>query len=106
MNVRQDVYTIPRALVSTMVDVEKLVPNGIVCLYNAWAFYKLSIAIPPAICIAIETKRKVSIPKGIYVQHYYWKKVHLALGIAEQKYSGYIVKMTGLERSVCDAIKY
>lgn len=106
VKVKQGVYAVPQALVNTMIDVEKLVPGGIVCLYNAWAFHKLSTAIPPAICIAIETKRKVGIPKEISVQLYYWKKDYLSFGVVEQEYSGYKVKITDLERSVCDAIKY
>ena len=106
IKVRQGVYATPQSLVNTMVDVEKIVPNGVICLYNAWAYHKLSTTIPPSICIAIETKRKVRLPDDTSVQLYYWKKEYLHFGIEEQEYSGYKVRITDLERSVCDAIKY
>lgn len=106
IKVRQGVYATPQSLVNTMVDVEKIVPNGVICLYNAWAYHKLSTTIPPSVCIAIETKRKVRLPNDTSVQLYYWKKEYLHFGIEEQEYSGYKVRITDLERSVCDAIKY
>lgn len=106
IKVRQGVYVTPQSLVNTMVDVEKIVPNGVICLYNAWAYHKLSTTIPPSVCIAIETKRKVRLPDDTSVQLYYWKKEYLHFGIEEQEYSGYKVRITDLERSVCDAIKY
>ena len=106
IKVRQGVYATPQSLVNTMVDVEKIVPNGVICLYNAWAYHKLSTTIPPSVCIAIETKRKVRLPDDTSVQLYYWKKEYLHFGIEEQEYSGYKVRLTDLERSVCDAIKY
>ena len=106
IKVRQGVYAAPQSLVNTMVDVEKIVPNGVICLYNAWAYHKLSTTIPPSVCIAIETKRKVRLPDDTSVQLYYWKKEYLHFGIEEQEYSGYKVRITDLERSVCDAIKY
>mgnify|MGYP003302810746 FL=1 len=106
IKVRQGVYATPQSLVNTMVDVEKIVPNGVICLYNAWAYHKLSTTIPPSVCIAIETKRKVRLPDDTSVQLFYWKKEYLHFGIEEQEYSGYKVRITDLERSVCDAIKY
>ena len=106
IKVRQGVYATPQSLVNTMVDVEKIVPNGVICLYNAWAYHKLSTTIPPSVCIAIETKRKVRLPDDTSIQLYYWKKEYLHFGIEEQEYSGYKVRITDLERSVCDAIKY
>ena len=106
IKIKQGVYATPQSLVNTMVDVEKIVPNGVICLYNAWAYHKLSTTIPPSVCIAIETKRKVRLPDDTSVQLYYWKKEYLHFGIEEQEYSGYKVRITDLERSVCDAIKY
>lgn len=106
IKVRQGVYATPQSLVNTMVDVEKIVPNGVICLYNAWAYHKLSTTIPPSVCIAIETKRKVRLPDDTSVQLYYWKNEYLHFGIEEQEYSGYKIRITDLERSVCDAIKY
>ena len=35
--VLQGIYAVPEALLNTMIDVERIVPKGVVCLYNAWA---------------------------------------------------------------------
>lgn len=106
IRVRHGVYAVPDALFNTMIDVDRVIPNGIVCLYNAWAYHKLSTVIPPSFCIAIEAKRKVVIPPTLPVELYYWKKENLEFGVMNAEISGYHVCITDLERSVCDAIKY
>jgi predicted transcriptional regulator of viral defense system len=68
--------------------------------------YRLSTAIPPAFCIAIDAKRKVSIPDALPISLYYWKAENLTFGIVQQEISNHIVRITDLERSVCDAVKY
>ena len=106
VRLRHGVYAEPTAILNTMSDVEKVVPGGVVCLYNAWAHYQLSTTIPPAFCVAIEAKRKVSIPETLPVQLYYWKKENLEIGVHMEVISNYNVKITDMERSVCDAVKY
>ena len=65
IKLRHGIYAVPDALLNTMIDVERIVPNGIVCLYNAWAYHQLSTTVPPAFCIAIANKRKVEIPETL-----------------------------------------
>ena len=93
IRIRQGVYADPDAMLNTMIDVERIIPGGVVCLYNAWAFYQLSTTVPPAFCIAIDAKRKVSLPEALPINLYYWKKDYLTLGIMEQEVSGYKVHM-------------
>lgn len=106
MRLRHGVYATPEAVLSNMTDVEKIVPGGVVCLYNAWAYYHLSKVVPLAFCIAIASKRKVVLPQFLPVNLYYWKPENLEFGIVEAEISGFHVRMTDMERSVCDAIKY
>lgn len=106
IRVRQGVYAEPSSVISTMIDVEKIVPKGIVCMYNAWSYYELTTTVPPAFCIAIEAKRKVR-PSNIFpIMLYYWKTENLEFGTVLKEISGFKVRITDLERSVCDAIKY
>ena len=51
VRVRQGVYAEQLALANTMIDVEKIVPGGVVCLYSAWSHYQLSTQIPSGHCI-------------------------------------------------------
>lgn len=106
VRVRQGVYADQLALANTMIDVEKIVPDGVVCLYSAWFHYQLSTQIPAAFCIAIDAKRKVTVPEFPPINLYYWKKDNLSFGVIETEVSGYRVKITDIERSVCDAVKY
>ena len=82
IRLRHGVYAAPEALLNTMIDVERIIPNGVVCLYNAWTYHQLSIEL------------------------YYWKKENLEFGIMDADISGYKVHITDMERSVCDAVKY
>lgn len=106
VRLRHGVYADPGAMINTMIDVERIVPNGVVCLYNAWMFHQICTTVPPAFCIAIDAKRKVKIPEKLPINIYYWKAENLTFGIVQQEISGYTVRITDLERSVCDAVKY
>lgn len=106
IRVRHGVYAVPDALFNTMIDIDRIVPNGIVCLYNAWAYHQLSTVVPPSFCVAIEAKRKVAMPPTLPIELYYWKKENLEFGIIKKSISGYDVLITDMERTVCYAVKY
>ena len=106
MRIRKGVYVEMSALANNMIDVERIVPHGILCLYSAFAYYGLSTQVPSATCIAIEAKRKVRLPEYPPVDLYFWKKENLEFGIIQKEISGYTVLVTDMERTVCDAAKY
>ena len=93
-------------MAKTMIDVEKIVPGGVVCMYSAWAYYELTTKLPPDICIAIEKKRKVILPDYPSVALYYWSQSAFELGVSERGIEGYKVRIYDLEKSVCDAVKF
>ena len=103
---RAGVYATPDAVHNTMLDIERIVPGGVVCLYNAWSHFQLTATPPPSFCVAIERKRKVAIPSSLPITLYYWKEENLSFGITEDVLSGHTIRITNLERSVCDAVKY
>ena len=106
MRLRNGVYVEMSALANNMIDVERIVPHGVVCLYSAFAHYGLSTQVPSATCIAIEAKRKVRLPAYPPIDLYFWKKENLHFGVIQKNVSGYFVLITDLERTVCDAVKY
>ena len=106
MRLRNGVYAEMSALANNMIDVERIVPHGVLCLYSAFAHYGLSTQVPSATCIAIEAKRKVRVPDYPPIDLYYWKKENLEFGIIKKSISGYDVLITDMERTVCDAVKY
>ena len=106
VRVRKGVYALPYAFMDAMIDVESVVPGGVVCLYNAWAFYGLTMQNPPTFCIAVDAKRKIVFTQKQMITLYYWNEQSLTLGVEEVEYSSHKVRMTNAERSVCDAVRY
>jgi predicted transcriptional regulator of viral defense system len=106
LRLKRGVYVEPSEMLSNMIDVESIVPEGVICLYNAWAYYQLTTMVPPAFCVAISAKRKIVVPDITHIQLYYWKAENLGFGITEADISGFHVRITDQERSVCDAVKY
>lgn len=106
IKLRHGVYVNVDALTGTMIDVEKLVPRGILCLYSAFMHHRLSTQIQGAWCIAIDRKRKIVVPEYPLIDIYYWSKAYLEIGIESKSIGNYSVKITNLERTVCDAVKY
>lgn len=106
VRIRNGIYALPEEMAKTMIDVEKIVPGGVVCMYSAWAYYELTTKLPPDICIAIEKKRKVILPDYPSVALYYWSQSAFELGVSERKIEGYKVRIYDLEKSVCDAVKF
>jgi predicted transcriptional regulator of viral defense system len=106
VRIRKGVYAEVAALANNMIDVERIVPHGVLCLYSAFAHYGLSTQVPSATCIAIEAKRKVRLPEYPPIDLYFWKRDNLEFGVIQKVISGYTVLITDMERTVCDAIKY
>ena len=87
-------------------EVSKIVPEGVLCLFSAWAYHELSNFIPPTHYVAIEKSKSVSLPNYPPIHLHYWNKKQFELGILKKKYEGGYVKVYDAEKSVCDAIKF
>ena len=104
--IKRGVYATDEALSDIMIDVDKVVPSGIVCLYSAWAWYNMTTQIPPAYFIAIDRSRKVVLPDYPIIQLVYQQPSILHIGETRDVVHGYEVSIYNRERCVCDAIKY
>ena len=87
-------------------QITKLIPNGIFCLYSAWAFYELTTYMPHEFHIAIEKKSKIKLPEYPPIKLYYWEEKMLNIGIDTQTEDGTSFHIYALEKSVCDAVKF
>ena len=106
VRVRRGVYALNEGLSKQMIDVETLVPGGVLCLYSAWSHHELTTQIPQAYYIAVERSRKIILPDFPSIElSFMLKNVH-ELGVEEADIDGFKVKVYDLEKSVCDAIKY
>lgn len=106
VRLKNGVYALDTTLGNTMIDVERIVPRGVLCLYSAWSYYGLSTQIPDAFYIAVEKHRKVTVPTFPSISLCYWLKKYYEMGVTEAYISGYRVRIYDVEKSVCDAIKF
>ena len=106
LRLRPGVFAEPIVLADTMLDIDILVPGGVLCMYSAWEHYELTTQIPSAFCVAISRKRKLVLPEYPPIALYYWSDHLLEFGTTTAEVHGHKVRVTDLERSVCDAIKY
>lgn len=106
LRLKKGVYILPEELASTMIDIERIVPGGIICLYSAWDYYGLTTQIPDGYYVAIEKHRKVVVPEITGIILCYWEKKYCSMAVEEVKIANHTVKIFGIEKSVCDAIKF
>ena len=99
-------YILPEELATTMIDVERIVPGGVVCMYSAWDYYGLTTQIPDGLYVAIEKHRKVVVPKITGIILCYWEEKYCSMGVEEVEIANHRVKIFCIEKSVCDAIKF
>lgn len=104
--VRRGVFADTLELANTMIDVEKIVPGGVICLYSAWIYHGLSTQVPSSCHVAIERIRKVSVPDYPPIILYYWNEKSYRTGIMQAEVGGFSVQIYNIEKSVCDAIRY
>ncbi|WP_369346682.1 type IV toxin-antitoxin system AbiEi family antitoxin domain-containing protein [Bacteroides rodentium] len=62
VRLRRGVYALNNGLAKQMIDVETLVPGGVLCLYSAWSYHELTTQIPQAYHIAVERTRRITLP--------------------------------------------
>lgn len=106
VRVRRGVYALNNGLAKQMIDVETLVPGGVLCLYSAWSYHELTTQIPQAYYIAVERTRRVTLPAFPPIELSFMTQKVYELGIIDAEIDGFKVKVYDLEKSVCDAIKY
>ena len=106
IRIKKGVYILPEEQTSMMMDIERIVPGGVICLYSAWNYYNLTTQIPNGLYIAIEKHRKVVAPPITSIILCYWEEKYCSMGVEEIEISNHRVKIFCIEKCVCDAIKF
>ncbi|MBR4916408.1 MAG: hypothetical protein IKZ45_04935 [Fibrobacter sp.] len=106
VRVKRGVYAKEIDLADVMIDVEAIVPGGILCMYSAWAYYALTTQVPPQYDIAIKRGRKVVVPEYPPITLHNLSDSSLNLGVTTATISGFSVKIFDVEKCVCDAVKF
>jgi predicted transcriptional regulator of viral defense system len=106
IQVCRGVYANIDQLSACMVDIESIVPNGILCLWSAWNIHQLTTSMPHAYHVAIKRDRKVKVPSFPKIELHHYTSNILEIGVMEKVIDGFKVKVYDVERCVCDAVKF
>ncbi len=106
VKLRNGVYATLDTLAGGMIDIDAIVPGGILCLYSAWHHYGMTTQIPDSYYVAIGRKRRVKLPEAIDITLVYQKDELLEIGRTKANIEGIEVAIYDRERCLCDAVKY
>jgi predicted transcriptional regulator of viral defense system len=104
--VRRGVYASWEQLADTMIDLDVIVPGGVLCLLSAWHVYGLTTSLPQAYHVAVKRGRKITLPAFPQIELHHVSEPLFMLGVEEKVISNHKVKIYNLERCVCDAVKF
>lgn len=106
IQVRRGIYASIEQLSSGMIDIESIIPDGILCLWSAWNIHQLTTSMPQAFHVAIKRDRKVVPPSFPQIELHHYTVSILEVGVRKMVVGGYNIRIYDMERCVCDAIKF
>ena len=106
IKVRRGVYANIDQLSGNMIDINAVVPEGILCLWSTWSIHQLTTSMPQAFHIAIKRGRKVSIPSFPRMEVHHYTENLLKIGVISMIIDGFNIRLYDVERCVCDAVKF
>lgn len=106
IQIRRGVYANIDQLSASMIDIESIVPNGILCLWSAWNIHQLTTSMPQAYHVAIKRDRRVKVPTFPKMKLHHYTPNILEIGVMEEVIDGFNVRIYDVERCVCDAVKF
>jgi len=106
VQVRRGVYATSEQLSGNMIDVDTIIPGGILCLWSAWSLHGLTTSMPQAFHVAVNRNKKVTVPSFPQMEVHYCTDKVLHIGVSQEEIDGLKVLVYDVERSVCDAVKF
>ena len=83
IQVRRGVYANIDQLSGNMIDINAIVPDGILCSWSAWNIHQLTTSMPQAFHVAIRRDRKVTLPSFPKMELHY---LHVLDCLISRKY--------------------
>ena len=96
IQVRRGVYANIDQLSGNMIDINAVVPEGILCLWSTWSIHQLTTSMPQAFHIAIKRGRKVSIPSFPRMEVHHYTENLLKIGVISMIIDGFNIARTGV----------
>lgn len=90
-----------------LIEVSKIVPNGVICLLSALSYYEITTYNPWEYYIAIHRDHhKPKVPEYPPISIFYFADKQYNTGIEELKIKGNKIKIYDLEKTICDCIRF
>jgi len=107
--IRRGLYRIPGKVdeMSEVLEVSRLVPQGILCLLSALSWHELTTHIPKEYYVAIPNKaRKPALPEYPPIQVFYFTSCRYSIGQTTINVRGVPVRVYDKEKTICDLVYY
>ena len=89
-----------------LVNVSKIIPQGVICLVSALAYYRLTSYTPGEYTIAVRRNYNIKLPDYPPIKLYYFSDKYYKDGIEKIDINGNIVKIYNVEKTICDCLRY
>lgn len=89
-----------------IVDVSKIIPQGVICLVSALAYYKLTTYTPPEYQVAIHRASKVIIPDYPPIKLFYFSEKYYKTGVKQVDIDSNIINIYSMEKTICDCFRF
>ena len=106
MKIKRGLYHWQRIPIPEMIEVARIVPKGIYCLFSTLAHHELTTFVSSEYHLAVPRNYIVSLPKYPPLKLYYWMDKRYHLGVQQVTIEGQQVDMYDMEKSICDVIRY
>lgn len=103
--IKRGVYRWSEGIEDEWLEVNKIVPQGIFCLFSIAVLFELSTFVPSQYHVAIPWKDKVRLPDYPPIKLYFWKDAQYELGQTTHQRNEFELPVYDLEKTVCDFIK-
>jgi predicted transcriptional regulator of viral defense system len=89
-----------------LVLVAKRIPQGIVCLISALAYYELTTQIPLFVYIALPRTSRLPKPSYPPLRYFWYSKNAYESGVETILVSGFPVRIYNVEKTLADCLKF
>jgi len=89
-----------------LINVSKIIHNGVICLVSALAYYELTSYTPGEYTIAVRRNYNIKLPDYPPIKLYYFSEKYYMDGVEKIDINGNIIKIYNIEKTICDCIRY
>ena len=83
VRIKRGVYATAEQLADTMIDVEAIIPGGVLCLFSAWNVHGLTTSLPQAYHVAVKRGRKITLPTFPKIELHHITDTMFDIGVEE-----------------------